>query len=79
MEYLRKEELEKEVDKDPVDAITQYDVEIEEGDEPETKEAWKLPQEKKYKLGLNVAMLMVIGKLHFLCSICDLITIILLI
>ena len=65
MEYLREEELEKEVDKDPVDAITQYDVEIEEGDEPETKEAWKLPQDKKSKLALNVAMLMVIGKLHF--------------
>ena len=45
--------------------VLQYDVEIEEGDEPETKEAWKLPQEKKSKLGLNVAMLMVIGKLHF--------------
>ena len=60
MEYLREE-----VDKEAVDAITQYDVEIEEGDEPETKEAWKIPQEKKSKLALNVAMLMVIGKLHF--------------
>ena len=64
MEYLREEELEKEVDKDPVDAITQYDVEIEEGDEPETKEAWKLPQEKKFKSAINVTMLMVIGKLQ---------------
>ena len=60
MEYLREE-----ADKETVDAITQYDVEIEEGDEPETKEAWKLPQEKKSKLAFNVAMLMVIGKLHF--------------
>ena len=58
MEYLREEELEKE-------AITQCDGGIEEGDEPETKEAWKLPKEKKSKLALNVAMLMIIGKLHF--------------
>ena len=60
MEYIREE-----ADKETVDAITQYDVEIEEGDEPETKEAWKLPQEKKSKSALNVTMLMVIGKLHF--------------
>ena len=60
MEYLREEELEKEVD-----AITQFNEEIEEGDVPETKEAWKRPQEKKSKLALNVAMLVVIGKLFF--------------
>ena len=48
-----------------MEAINQYDVEIEEGDGPKTKEAWKLPQEKKSSLALDVAMLMVIGKLHF--------------
>ena len=71
MEYLKDEELEKEEDKEAMDANTEYDGEIEEEDGPETKEAWKLPQKKKSKLTLNVAMLMVIGKLHFLCSICD--------
>ena len=58
MEYLRKKE-----DKETVDAITQYDVEIEEGEEPETKEVSKLPQEKKNKLAFNLAMLVAIGKL----------------
>ena len=64
MEYLR-EETENEEDKETVDAITQYNMENEEKHGPETKEAWKLPQEKNSKLTFNVAMLMVIGKLHF--------------
>ena len=60
MEYLREEELEKEEDKEETEETIS-----EEEHGPETKEAWKLPQEKKSKLAFNVAMLMVIGKLHF--------------
>ena len=62
MEYLREEELEKEEDKETVDAITQYNMENEEEKGPETKEAWKLPQEKKSKVAY-VPMLTIIGKL----------------
>ena len=61
MEYLREEETEKEEDKETVDAITQYDREDGEKHEPETKEAWKLPQEKRSKVAF-VPALMVIGK-----------------
>ena len=65
MEYLREEELEKEEDNEPVDAITQYDMENEEEHGPETREAWKLPQEKRSKVAF-VSILMVVGKFH--CS-----------
>ena len=65
MEYLREEELEKEEDKDTVDAITQYDMENGEEHGPETKEAWKLPQEKSSKVDY-VPMLLVIGKYYFI-------------
>ena len=62
MEYLREEELEKEEDRETVDAITQYDMENGEEHGPETREAWKLPREKRSKVAF-VPMLMVIGKL----------------
>ena len=65
MEYLREEELEKEEDKETVDAITQNDMENEEEHGQETKEVWKLPKEKRSKVSF-VPMLMVIGKFH--CS-----------
>ena len=64
MEYLREEELEKEDDKENVDANTQCDVGNDEGCEPETKDAWALPQMKRSKVGY-VPMLMVIGKFYF--------------
>ena len=48
-----------------MDAITQYDVENEEEHGPETREAWKLPQEKRSKVAF-VPILMVVGKFH--CS-----------
>ena len=64
MEYLREEELEKEEDKETLDTISQFDLENEEGQGPETKEAWKLPQKKGSKEAY-VPMLMVIGKFHF--------------
>ena len=60
MEYLREEELEKEENKEETEETFS-----EEEHGPETKEAWKIPQEKQSKLAFNVAMLMVIGKLHF--------------
>ena len=62
MEYLREEETEQEEDKETVDAITQYNMENEEEKGPETKEAWKLPEEKKFKVAY-VPMLTIIGKL----------------
>ena len=61
MEYLKDEDLENEEDKEAMDANPQYDVEIEEEDEPESKETWKLPKGKKSKLDY-VPMLMVIGE-----------------
>ena len=45
MEYLREEEQEK--GKETVDAKTQFDIDNEEGDVSETKDAWELPQMKK--------------------------------
>ena len=63
MEYLREEELEKEEDKETVDANTQYDVENEE-DGPESKEALAMPQMKRSKKNF-VPMLTIIGKFHF--------------
>ena len=65
MEYLREEELEKEEDKETVDAITQNDMENEEEHGQETKEVWKLPKEKRSKVSF-VPILMVVGKFH--CS-----------
>ena len=59
MEYLREEELEKEEDKEETEETIS-----EEEHGPETKEAWKLPREKRSKV-TYVPMLMVIGKLHF--------------
>ena len=56
MEYLREEELEKEEDKKETEETIS-----EEEHGPETKEAWKLPQEKRSKVAY-VPMLMVIGK-----------------
>ena len=60
MEYLRELELEKEEDIETVDKV-----ENREEDGPETKEAWKLPQEKRSKAAF-VPILMVVGKFH--CS-----------
>ena len=57
MEYLREEELEKEEDKEETEETIS-----EEEHGPETKEAWKLPQEKKSKVAY-VPMLTIIGKL----------------
>ena len=57
MEYLREEELEKEEDKEETEETIS-----EEDHGPETKEAWKLPQEKKSKVAY-VPMLTIIGKL----------------
>ena len=59
MEYLREEELEKEEDKEETEETIS-----EEEHGPETKEAWKLPQEKRSKVAY-VPMLMVIGKKYF--------------
>ena len=59
MEYLREEELEKEEDKEETEETIS-----DEEHGPETKEAWKLPQEKRSKVAY-VPMLRVIGKLHF--------------
>ena len=59
MEYLREEELEKEEDKEETEETIS-----EEESGPETKEGWKLPQEKNTKVNY-VSMLIVIGKLHF--------------
>ena len=57
MEYLRKEELEKKEDKEETkDSISEEEV------EPETKEAWRISQEKRSKVAF-VPMLVIIGKL----------------
>ena len=56
MEYLREEELEKEEDKEE----TEETIFSEEKHGKESKEAWKLPQEKKFEVSY-VSMLMVIG------------------
>ena len=58
MEYLREEELEKEENKEETEETIS-----EEEHGPETKEAWKLPQEKSSKVAY-VPMMRVIGKLH---------------
>ena len=59
MEYLREEELEKEEDKEETEETIS-----EEEHGPETKEAWKLPQEKRSKVAF-VPILMVVGKFHW--------------
>ena len=59
MEYLREEEAEKEEGKEETqDTISERE------HEPDTKEAWDIPQEKKSKV-TYVPMLTVVGKLHF--------------
>ena len=60
MEYLREEELEKEEKEEEIQGNI---FEKEHG--PETKEAWKLPQEKSSKVDY-VPMLLVIGKYYFI-------------
>ena len=56
-EYLREEELEKKEEKEEKNE----EIISEEEHGPETKEAWKLPQEKRSKVAF-VPALMVIGK-----------------
>ena len=59
-EYLREEGLEKEEDNETVDAMENEDEHA-----LETKEAWKLPQEKRSNKVAYVPILMVIGKFYF--------------
>ena len=59
MEYLREEELERGEDKKE-DTVSEEEA----GPDPETKEAWKLPQKKRSKVAY-VSMLMVVGKFYF--------------
>ena len=59
MEYLREEKIEKEEDKEEPEKI------ISEEQGPETKDAWKLPQENKFEVS-NISMLVFIGNFNSL-------------
>ena len=63
MEYLRDEEHEKKERKE--DCPDHKDDISEEGSEPDTKEAWNVPQKKRSKIDL-VPNLMIIGRSHLM-------------
>ena len=58
----------KEEDREAVDEMTHYNVGNEEEERQETKDAWALPQMKRWKVAY-LSMLMVVGKFRFLLNI----------